>query len=81
MAAFSVEIPDEFVGLVITALCTIYGRPEDSELTEYQFANKVCRDFIKEVVTAYAVKQAESALQAARESVAGVEIIDPSLES
>lgn len=42
-----------------------------------QYANQVVRNFIKEVVTAYAVKQAESALQAAREAVAGISITDP----
>lgn len=83
MAQFTVEIPDEHVATVVGALCGMYGydseNPQDG-LSAPQFANRVVRNFIKEVTTAYAVKLAESALQTARDSVAGIEISDPSIE-
>jgi hypothetical protein len=42
-----------------------------------QFANRMVRTYIRQVVEADAVNQAQSALEAARESVAGVSITDP----
>lgn len=83
MAAFAIEIADADVATVITALCRVYSYneadPQDG-LTPSQFANRVVRNYIKEVVAADAVKQAESALTAARESVANIGITDPALE-
>lgn len=77
MASFAIEIADTDVEKVITALCGMYGYTEESGLTPNQYANKVVRNFIKEVTIAYAVKQAETTLQAARESVADISVSDP----
>lgn len=84
MAQFSVEILDEHVETVIASICGMYDydsyleTTEDSPaMTPAQFANFIVRRYITEVTTAYAVKQAESALEEARQSVADITITDP----
>jgi hypothetical protein len=89
MASFAIEIADADVETVITALCRMYnysatiadpdnpGQAIANPETANQFANRMVRNYIRDVVTADAVNQAQGALDAARQSVANVSITDP----
>jgi hypothetical protein len=89
MAQFAIEIADADVEAVIGSLCRMYnysatvddpenpGQMLDNPETPAQFANRMVRNYIRDVVTADAVNQAQGALDAARQSAANVSITDP----
>lgn len=88
MAQFSIEIADEDVARVLTAIAKNYNRPDkvivdgvevDNPETTYQFANRIVRNFLAENVKAYEVKEAKRVAAEQANQNANPDIRDPFL--
>ena len=91
MATFCVEIPDEDIGRILTAVCANYnyatqvedpnsdlpGATIDNPENPYQFVNRMTRQYLIENTTAYEIAVAKA--EAMQTTAGPPNITDPTL--
>jgi len=60
MAVFQLEIADEDVDRVFSAICSNYGWSDQGGETPGDFTHKIVRQFLSDNVTAYEIDKAKS---------------------